>query len=157
MIFQRLIHGAGGGFSRTNSYFSWFILLPADYHVPQRDSRETVGPGIRPSSSENRFVQPEAVSITNVSANLHKINPPPKFNAGNLSLWKREHFFRNDIYQAVPEDQLVCSIGIHGDTDLKEPLIDLRIRLENGRRSARFRILLKKLKGDMVVFKRYSD
>ena len=61
--------------------------------------------------------------VTAVAANLRKINPPPKFNAENLNRWKRELFFWCDIYQAISEDQVLCAIGSHGDTDLKEILI----------------------------------
>ena len=55
---------------------------------------------------------------------LHKLEPPPKFYARELSLWNPNLTFRGDIYSGIPDEKLLAAIGLKEDPEMKELLFD---------------------------------
>ena len=85
-----------------------------------------VGPNISPPITPERGIRAEergGSSIVNMN-NSHRINPPPKFTPNQLERWKRELAFWKDIYSGIPGGKLLCSMGIHGEPELNDILME---------------------------------
>ena len=56
--------------------------------------------------------------------NLHKISPPPKFEPQRFDVWPREMKFWRNLYRSLPDEQLLAAIGLSGNTDFRDLLMD---------------------------------
>ena len=60
---------------------------------------------------------------------LHKLSPPPKFESKNLNWRMRNVRYWRDLYSTIDESQVLSSIGLSANDDLKDILMGFLMKL----------------------------
>ena len=55
---------------------------------------------------------------------IHKMMRPPKFLSHDMDQWKRDVLYWRDLYNQVPEGQVIANIGLQTEEELKEVMFE---------------------------------
>ena len=66
----------------------------------------------------------QSTSMLSRETRLHKLNPPPKFEAKQLDSWFRHMKFWRQLYSSVDESQILAAVGLAAGEETRDILMD---------------------------------
>ena len=101
-------------------YFMPGIDRAADWNEPSSSSKMP-----ECATWENATDIPwQSMNMHNRETRLHKLNPPPKFDAKQLDSWFRHMRFWRQLYSTVDESQILSAVGLAAGEETREILMD---------------------------------